>query len=154
MWSLDASDAEKAISQLQDDLDKAAREAVTEALQAAEADAKATTLFNDKTGLLRRSIKSFNENLSGVLLAGGPRGSDVEHASFIENGTPPHVISANKAKMLRFFVNGGVMFRRSVNHPGTAPRPFMEHAEFVGQVVFDNAAEENVERAIQRANRR
>ena len=42
----------------------------------------------------------------------------------IEVGTRPHVIRAKSAKALRFFYRGRLVFRKSVNHPGTrAYRP-------------------------------
>lgn len=43
------------------------------------------------------------------------------HASFLEEGTKPHVIQARKARALRFVKDGNVVFTKSVNHPGTKP---------------------------------
>lgn len=43
-----------------------------------------------------------------------------EYASYVEEGTPPHVILPVNASVLRFVVPGvGVVFARVVNHPGT-----------------------------------
>jgi hypothetical protein len=43
----------------------------------------------------------------------------------IEKGTPPHVIESHGDWPLR---NNGDVFGRIVNHPGTAPQPFIEPA--------------------------
>lgn len=43
-------------------------------------------------------------------------------ATWIENGTPPHLILPRRATILRFTSrSGGVVFARQVNHPGTKP---------------------------------
>lgn len=40
-------------------------------------------------------------------------------------GTLPHVITARKAKALRFVVAGVPVYRHSVHHPGTKPNPYL-----------------------------
>lgn len=52
-------------------------------------------------------------------------------SSFVNDGTPPHVIEAKNAKALRFEMNGELVFAKRVNHPGTQPQPFMDRAERV-----------------------
>lgn len=44
----------------------------------------------------------------------------VEH-----DGSPPHIIRARRAKMLRFVSNGQVVFRKQVRHPGTTGTQFL-----------------------------
>lgn len=41
------------------------------------------------------------------------------HAPFVLFPTKPHAIVAKRAKVLRFEVNGSLIFRRRVAHPGT-----------------------------------
>jgi hypothetical protein len=121
-------------------------------LEEVERHAKATTLFNDKSGAgvtragegTRSSIKAHVEGTTrGFVEAGGA-------AQFLENGTQPHEIWAHGGGMLRFEVAGTVFFRRMVHHPGTAPRPFMQQARDHGQQVADFAAEIFLEEAIRR----
>lgn len=50
------------------------------------------------------------------------------YAPFIEFGTRPHVIQARRARALRFVAGGQVLFRKSVNHPGTRPYKFLWRA--------------------------
>lgn len=46
-------------------------------------------------------------------------GFAAEHSSFPDTGTRPHVIRPRRKKVLRFVVDGRVVFARRVNHPGT-----------------------------------
>lgn len=46
-------------------------------------------------------------------------GSPAPQALWTEEGTRPHLIVANRARVLRFEVGGETIYRRSVNHPGT-----------------------------------
>jgi hypothetical protein len=50
------------------------------------------------------------------------------HARTLEGGSKPHVIRARSAKALRFIGKGGLVFRKSVNHPGTKPYRFLSRA--------------------------
>ena len=63
---------------------------------------------------------------------------------------PSQVIEARRAKMLHFRVNGADVFARKVNHPGTAPHPFMRVAWAVGQESASEQAEHFVDLAIRR----
>lgn len=111
---------------------------------AAEADAKATTLFRDRTGDTRRSIRGQVFGMAGRLEVRGA-------GKLLEYGTVAHVIAPKRASALRFVVNGTAIFRRLVHHPGTKPRPFMHIARDRGQLVADYAIEEYANYAIQRA---
>ena len=125
---------------------QAAMLALRSAEQAAVDSAKATTLFKDKTGGTRGSIRmETTPALTGFVIAGGA-------AKFLEEGTPPHIIAARRAKMLRFVVDGVVMYRRWVRHPGTAERPFMTIARDIAERTAEYGAEYFVEQAIQRAH--
>lgn len=50
---------------------------------------------------------------------------DAFYARFLEYGVTPHSITLRQAQALRL---GPDLFRRSVNHPGHAARPFMRPA--------------------------
>lgn len=47
---------------------------------------------------------------------------------WIVGGTKPHIIRPVRAKMLRFVVNGKVVFARKVKHPGTKPNLYPQRA--------------------------
>jgi hypothetical protein len=47
------------------------------------------------------------------------------YALDVHQGTPPHRIEPRNASVLRFEVGGETVFSAYVNHPGTAPRPFL-----------------------------
>lgn len=69
-----------------------------------------------KTGTLRKSIVLDK----GRVLAKAP------HGLYVHEGTKPHVIRARRAPVLAFRGRDGQMvFRRSVNHPGNKPNPFL-----------------------------
>lgn len=59
---------------------------------------------------------------------GGPRTVPV----ILDKGSPPHVIRARRRKALRFVVNGKVIFRRSVMHPGTRGSGFLTRSLYDG----------------------
>lgn len=53
--------------------------------------------------------------------------ADSPHARYFHDGTRPHQIRPVEAKVLRFPGRGGVVVFHPgpVNHPGTAPHPFL-----------------------------
>lgn len=95
------------------------------AVKATEKAAKGTTLFKDRSGDTRESIKG---EWQGARVGGFVRAGKA--AGFLENGTKAHVIRGNPT--LRFVSGGAVIFRRMVRHPGTSPRPFMHEAREIG----------------------
>jgi len=50
------------------------------------------------------------------------------YARYVIDGTKPHMIVATNARALRFETANGVVFRRSVQHPGTKPNPYPTRA--------------------------
>jgi hypothetical protein len=50
------------------------------------------------------------------------------HAAPMDRGARPHIIRAKSAKALRFVGKGGLVFRKSVNHPGNKPYRFLYRA--------------------------
>lgn len=78
-----------------------------------------------------------NGNLLGILQ------NNASYAKAVHDGTVPHIIRAVNTKALKFqpsvpnfaagtgggrTATGQLVFRRSVNHPGTKPRPFLRTA--------------------------
>lgn len=91
--------------------------------------AKQTTKFKDRTSSLRNSIEPVGP--TGTFLSGDLEvtlSAGAGHASYVEEGTPPHKIRPRYRKALRWSVEGGFAFARVVNHPGTKPTRFLEDA--------------------------
>lgn len=90
---------------------------------AAEVQTLARTGFQSRSGQLSKSIKvrKVNQYNARDITAHAP------HAGFVENGTRAHDITA-KGGALRFVMNGRVMFRRTVHHPGTKATHFMANS--------------------------
>lgn len=84
-----------------------------------------------------RDGKSFTPRHGGAGLEGAinwrPAGNgaaevtaDKDYASYVEEGTPAHVIRPKDRKALKINVSGGgYVLRREVHHPGSKPFPFM-----------------------------
>ncbi len=138
-------DGTKVIAALEDlkaGLVQAQAQALRTSIKEAAAHAKRTTLFKDRTKATRESIAAqFISNSAGKIFAKGM-------AVFLENGTKAHRIEAGKRKgskgrgrwrngKLAFVSKSGeMMFRSSVNHPGTTPRPFMHEAAVAGEAAL------------------
>ncbi|MFF4391436.1 hypothetical protein ACFY0G_32305 [Streptomyces sp. NPDC001552] len=64
----------------------------------------------------------------------GPRGlqgvivCDHPATTFVLNGTRPHLIRPRRKKVLRFVVDGEVVFTNLVRHPGTRANDFLGRA--------------------------
>lgn len=76
------------------------------------------------TGHLRASISTdFDEDL------GFEVGPTAEYGGYVELGVPhPFTITAAPGHMLRFVVDGQVVFAHSVTHPPSAPNPYLAPA--------------------------
>ena len=145
--SFELSDFFRAANDLEAGLANAAHEAVKGAVKAAFDSARTTPLFNDITGALRSSVTSgISAPCEGFIRAGA------KHARWVESGTPPHIIQGRNGGALRFVVAGSVIFRRSVQHPGTAERPFMARAAALGEQTLDYGLEYLSERPIANFN--
>lgn len=78
-----------------------------------------------KSGLLRDGLKVSTRSRRGVVTASVKAGGKHAYlARWIEYGTAAHKIAPKKAKSLFF---GGI-FAEGVDHPGSAPKPFMRPA--------------------------
>lgn len=55
-------------------------------------------------------------------------GKGIKYTGYEHDGTAPHEIRARRKKFLRFVMNGQVVFRRRVWHPGTTGTLFLTMA--------------------------
>lgn len=80
------------------------------------------------TGRLKGSINWSIRTVGQTVI--GTSGSDLVYAFSVHDGQPPRRIVARRAKNLVFYWRrvGRVVHRRSVNHPGTAPQPYLVQA--------------------------
>jgi hypothetical protein len=129
---------------LRDAFHAAAGQTVRAGVEAAKASAVASGEFKDRSGGTRASIEGHVEGLRGMVSASGAM-------RMLVSGTRPHTIVAH-GKALRFVVNGEVLYRRMVRHPGTKPRPIMHHAAEAGALAMHAAAEYYVGEAIAHAH--
>jgi hypothetical protein len=111
------------------------RHGVTMGVKEGAAEARAKHRFKNKTGRLEHSIQghltgSSDTEQRGEIVA------TMKYASFVEEGTKAHVILAREGGMLRFVIGGRTIFSRKVNHPGSAPHPFMSFAYFKCEAVM------------------
>lgn len=121
-------------------LEQAAVDALDEGVRVAHGVAVAEVVMQThrRTGQLRGGFKIRRpKKLTRVLANVAP------HAKYIEEGTVPHPIVARRAKFLRFKVGNRWVFRKSVQHPGTKPRPFMAHAAVQGERAISQALAKN-----------
>lgn len=108
----------------------------------AHAHARATQSFKDRTGALRKSITRGQKSTWVHFLK-----ASAKHALWVEEKTNPHRIEARNGGMLRFRFHGAIVFRRSVNHPGTKGAHFMADAATVGARFLDWRMEDAITRA-------
>jgi len=105
---------------------------INAALETAGAIAEQTV--QERPGFKRRTGKTQDATTHKVVRLSSGRVVRIENktktAVFLEWGTRPHKIRARKARALRFAVGGKVLFRKSVNHPGTKPYKTFYRATF------------------------
>lgn len=90
---------------------------------------EARKLVRVRTGRLMSSIhieERMTKRSPVVDVVAGGKG--ISYTMFEHDGTPPHVIRARRKKALRFVMNGHVVFRTKVNHPGTTGTLFLTMA--------------------------
>ena len=78
-----------------------------------------------KSGNLKRSITHNIEEDQKTQVA--KIGTPVEYAPYVEFGTRPHTIRATNKKALAN-KKAGVVFGKTVNHPGSQAKPFLRPA--------------------------
>jgi HK97 gp10 family phage protein len=80
-----------------------------------------------------RLLGSIRKDVRGLEARIGPT---VAYAIYVEYGTLPHEIRPVNASVLRFEVEGKIVFTRLVHHPGTRAQPFVrETAEATRQKI-------------------
>jgi hypothetical protein len=86
--------------------------------------------FKPRSGALQRSVETkFVRTSTGALVRVSSNARIAPHNRVIEHGSKAHVIRSRRGA-LRFVWHGTVMFRRSVNHPGTKPYYFLRAATY------------------------
>jgi len=106
------------------------RRAMEHTVTRAETVARQTHAFHDRTGKLRRSIRSgITQDDPDVIegaLSAGDTAPGASYAEYVELGTTPHVIRPRVKHALWW--EGAAHPVPRVRHPGTAPRPFVQPA--------------------------
>ncbi|MBQ9024754.1 MAG: HK97 gp10 family phage protein [Methanobrevibacter sp.] len=99
------------------------------------------------TGNLRRSITKRKPSPLIGELHSNARSNGRTYWQDVQYGTAAHTITPKNGKFLAFEVNGKKVFARKVNHPGTAPNPFVTRTlhksipkfkEYYHQVLSEN----------------
>jgi len=118
--------------------------------------ARVSTAVWDSAGRIQKGARANARRRSGNLAAsirrqkvgdyGAEVGTNVFYAKYVELGTKPHTIAARRAKFLRFEVNGEVIFRRKVRHPGTKPMPCLFPAAEADRLRFNQGMREAIRR--------
>ena len=75
------------------------------------------------TGRLRNSIQIQESSFRGTVMI--RVGTNVEYALIIHNGSRPHRINARPGGVLAWQGPNGMIFARSVMHPGFKANPFL-----------------------------
>jgi hypothetical protein len=86
-------------------------------------------LVRVRTGRLFTSIDTrIGATGRGVYVAVVAGGKGIKYTGYEHDGTAPHEIRARRKKFLRFVMDGQVVFRRRVWHPGTTGTLFLTMA--------------------------
>ena len=129
----DSERLRRALHRVELELDQTVPQALSLVADHIGNEARGPRLFRDRSGLLRASILrgpvsgSFATGSLSVDVRAGGAGA-VRYAAFVHEGTRAHAIRPKKRSALRFVSGGTFIFARSVQHPGTAPRPFIRDA--------------------------
>jgi hypothetical protein len=85
-------------------------------------------LFEQSQNIVSEHVRTGNLGASGrVIIPGFLQGELVwsaTYASYLQEGTKPHVIRPKRKKALRWIVEGVTYFSKKVQHPGTMPVPY------------------------------
>lgn len=76
------------------------------------------------TGALRLSHRPGNITIRGTRVTGDVT-AEQDYAMAVHEGSRPHVIRPRRAQALTWGSGADRVFARSVNHPGSSPRPWL-----------------------------
>jgi Bacteriophage HK97-gp10, putative tail-component len=107
-------------------VDKRLRLALRRAASAVATSAHRQHSYQDRTGNLSNSIHA--GEVSGGTELRVDITANTPYAAAIEYGARPHKINAKPGKWLRFGTVSGVVFAKSVNHPGNRPYKYLAGA--------------------------
>lgn len=136
---------------IRDGVSKGVAKGVKEGAQ----EARSKHTFQNRTGELEKSIEGVALGWrDGMLRCEGVIRATAKHASFVDEGTKPHVIVVRRARWLSWEESQGDRhFAVRVNHPGTKAQPFMHHAYFKCERVILREIESGVAAAQGALNR-
>lgn len=123
MPKADVSDFCKALEAIRNALPVTVERSLNTIAEVGVSNAKSSTLFKDRTGALRRRIQFLNDGaLARTVIA------DTNYAGYVNfgNGPPGTKIFAKRKKVLRFEIDGVMIFRKWVR--AHKPLPFMNNA--------------------------
>lgn len=150
---IDVSDVMRAAAEADHELAGGIRRAVAVACDEGADEARTAHRWQNRSGQLEGSIRG-RVDVATAAVAEGVIEATAEHASFLEEGTAPHVIEARRADMLHWVDEGGEHhFRVRVQHPGTRPSPFMAPAATKAERVAVREVENAAEKAADIMNR-
>jgi len=92
-----------------------------------------------------RLLGSIREQVRGFEATVGPT---VPYAIYVEYGTRPHEIRPVYASVLRFKIEGKVVFTPIVHHPGTRAQPFIRETAEATRLKFPELWKEVFEEEI------
>ncbi len=82
-----------------------------------------------RSGRLLRSLRISGRLGRREIIMGG---AEAPYAPYVEYGTRPHIIRPRNASVLRFIVEGEIIYAKVVHHPGTRPAEIMGRtAEYI-----------------------
>lgn len=146
MYRIDGHEVARDLERVLSAVEAAARQALGQAAAYAHELARRTAKFKDKTGKLRTSIVRGARGPWSLFVKAGGQG--VRYAGFVEDGTQAHIITAKRARALRFVQAGTVRFAKSVHHPGTKPTYFMRNARDQAEMQLARFTEAGVSSAV------
>ncbi len=123
--SLDLSEYRTLVGRSLDVIEKSIDRAVEYAAVEGAEEARRVGQYQDRTGRLRAGITAYFVRSSGRSVTWEIL-SPMGYSKFVESPTRPHEIRARNARSLAFKGRDGRMiYRQSVQHPGTHGYPFM-----------------------------
>lgn len=141
-WDAEMRRFQEDVRRADEELQRACQIGVARACDEGLREALGTRKYND---VGRRLTSSAFKNYATVPRgARGAFGFRARHASYVNDGTPPHVIEAKDGGVLRFKIGGKTVFAKRVNHPGTAPDKFIDRGEAKAEQVLESEIRQGV----------